>query len=61
MTDASLVELAKLAEAGEKVGLSINQMFAMLHEDLSIKNLLHLIERDQSPPVFVPNSSRWIL
>jgi hypothetical protein len=61
MTDQETTVLYKLAKAGEEAGITIDQMIAMLRADLSMMNLLYLIERDQPPPVFVPNSSRWIL
>jgi hypothetical protein len=61
MTDPEIAALYKLAKAGEDAGLSVEQMIAMLREDLSMQNLIYLIERDQSPPVFVPNSSHWVL
>jgi hypothetical protein len=61
MTDQETTVLRKLAKTGEAAGLTIDQMIAMLRADLSMQNLIYLIERDEPPPVFVPNSSRWIL
>ena len=61
MTDDEIVAVRTLAKACEAAGITVAQMIAMLREDLSIKNLLYLIERDQTPPVFVPNSSGWVL
>jgi hypothetical protein len=61
MTDPEIAALYKLTKAGEDAGITIDQMIAMLREDLSMKNLIYLIERDETPPVFVPNSSRWVL
>ena len=61
MTDEEIVAVRTLAKVCESAGITVPQMIAMLREDLSITNLLYLIERDQTPPVFVPNSSRWVL
>jgi len=36
-------------------------MLAMLREDLSLVNLICLIERDEPPPVFVSNPTHWIV
>jgi hypothetical protein len=41
--------------------MTSEQMLAMLREELSLVNLICLIERDEPPPVFVPNPTHWIV
>lgn len=61
MTNEEVVAVRTLAKACEAAGITVAQMIAMLGEDLTIANLLYLVERREPPPVFVPNSSRWVL
>jgi hypothetical protein len=61
MTDPAITAICRLAQACEAVGMTSEQMLAMLREELSLVNLIGLIERDQTPPVFVANPTHWIV
>jgi hypothetical protein len=61
MTDPSITAMCRLAQACADAGMTAEQMLAMLREDLSVVNLICLIERDEPPPVFVPNPTHWIV
>jgi hypothetical protein len=52
--------IAKLVQAGEQAGLSVEQMIQLLRTGTSVETLLDWIGLGQEAPV-VPSSSRWIM
>lgn len=61
MTDPAITAICNFARAREHAGITTEQMLALLREELSLVNLISLIERDEPPAVFVPNSTHWIV
>ena len=54
--------VCKLANAGEHVGFTLQQMIDLLNAGLTVETLLYLIEWRLHHPVDPPSgSSRWVM